>query len=51
MGLLLVGGEISTNALFNVSKVVRDLGNEVGYTSPKYGFDVYTAAVIRTIHP
>ena len=51
MGLLLVGGEITTNALFNVSKVVRDLGNEVGYTSPKYGFDVNTAAVIRTIHP
>ena len=51
MGLLLVGGEITTKALFDVSKVVRDVGNEVGYTSPKYGFDVNTAAVILTIHP
>jgi S-adenosylmethionine synthetase len=30
--------------------VVRDLGNDIGYVSPKYGFDVNTAAVIRTIH-
>jgi len=51
MGLLLVGGEITTKALFDFSKVVRDLGNKVGYTSPKYGFDVNTAAVILTIHP
>src|SRR5512135_987234 len=51
MGLLIVGGEITTTALFDVSKVVRELGNEIGYTSMKYGFDVNTAAVIRTIHP
>jgi S-adenosylmethionine synthetase len=50
MGLLNVGGEITTKALFDVAKVVRDLGNEIGYTSPKYGFDVNTAAVVRTIH-
>ncbi len=50
MGLLNVGGEITTNALFDVAKVVRDLGNEIGYTAPEYGFDVNTAAVVRTIH-
>ena len=50
MGMLIVGGEVTTEALFDVAKVVRDLGNEIGYTSPKYGFDVNTAAVIRTIH-
>jgi S-adenosylmethionine synthetase len=50
MGLLLVGGEITTEALFDISKVVRDIGNEIGYTSPKYGFDVNTAAVIQAIH-
>ena len=50
MGLLIVGGEITTQALFDVAKVVRDLGNEIGYVSPKYGFDVNTAAVVRTIH-
>ena len=50
MGLLNVGGEITTNALFDVAKVARDIGNEIGYTSPKYGFDVNTAAIVRTIH-
>jgi S-adenosylmethionine synthetase len=50
MGLLNVGGEITANALFDVAKVVRDVGNEIGYTSPKYGFDVNTAAIVRTIH-
>ena len=51
MGLLLVGGEVSTKALFDVAKVVRELGIDIGYTSPKFGFDANTAAVIRTIHP
>ncbi len=50
MGLLNVGGEITANAMFDVAKVVRDVGNEIGYTSPKYGFDVNTAAIVRTIH-
>ena len=50
MGLVNVGGEITTKALFDVAKVVRDVGNDIGYTSPEYGFDVNTAAIIRTIH-
>jgi S-adenosylmethionine synthetase len=50
MGLLAVGGEVTTKAMFDVAKVVRELGKEIGYTSPKYGFDVNTAAVVRTIH-
>ena len=50
MGLLAVGGEVTTNAMFDVAKVVRKLGNEIGYSSPKYGFDVNTAAIVRTIH-
>ena len=50
MGLVAVMGEVTTDALFDVAKVVRELGNEVGYTAPKYGFDVNTAAVVRTIH-
>jgi len=50
MGLVNVGGEITTKALFDVAKVVREIGNEIGYVSPEYGFDVNTAAIIRTIH-
>ena len=36
--------------MFDVARVARDVGNEIGYTSPKYGFDVNTAAIVRTIH-
>ncbi len=50
MGMVVVGGEITTSALFDISKVVRKLGNDVGYVSPEYGFDVNTAAILRTIH-
>ena len=50
MGMLVVGGEITTRELFDVGKVVRELGNEIGYTSLKYGFDVNTAAILSAIH-
>lgn len=50
MGLVIIGGEITTSALFDVAEAVRKLGNEVGYTSPEYGFDVNTAAILRNIH-
>ncbi len=51
MGMVIVGGEVTTNALFNVDKLVRELGNEIGYTAPKYGFDVNTCAIMRSVHP
>jgi S-adenosylmethionine synthetase len=50
MGLVNIGGEITTKALFDIAKVAREVGNEIGYTSPEYGFDVNTAAIVRTIH-
>ena len=50
MGLLNVGGEITTTALFDVAKMAREIGNEIGYVSPEYGFGVNTAAIVRTIH-
>lgn len=50
MGLIIVGGEVTTSALFDVAKVVREVGNDIGYTAPVYGFDINTAAIMRTIH-
>jgi S-adenosylmethionine synthetase len=50
MGVLIVGGEVTTTALFDVAKLAREVGNEIGYTSPIYGFDVNTAAILRTVH-
>jgi S-adenosylmethionine synthetase len=50
MGLILVGGQITTTALFDVEQAVRRLGNEIGYSSSKYGFDVNRAAIMRSFH-
>jgi S-adenosylmethionine synthetase len=50
MGVLIIGGEVTTTALFDVAKLAREVGKEIGYTSPVYGFDVNTAAILRTIH-
>jgi len=50
MGLLIVGGEITTNAYVDIQKMARRVIKEIGYTHPKYGFDYETCAIINTIH-
>ncbi len=50
MGLLIVGGEITTNAYVDIQKLARGIIKEIGYTHPKYGFDYETCAIINTIH-
>lgn len=48
-GLVLVMGEITTNAYVDIQKLVRDTVTEIGYTRGKYGFDAETCAVITAI--
>lgn len=50
MGLLIVGGEITTTAYVDIQKVARKIIQEIGYTHPKYGFDYHTCAIINTIN-
>jgi S-adenosylmethionine synthetase len=50
MGLLIVGGEITTTAYVDIQKLARQVIKEIGYTHPKYGFDYHTCAVINTIN-
>jgi len=50
MGLLIVGGEITTNAYIDIQKLARDIIKDIGYTHPKYGFDYETCAIINTIN-
>jgi S-adenosylmethionine synthetase len=50
MGLLIVGGEITTTGYVDVHNLTRNVLKEIGYTHPKYGFDYHTCAVINTIH-
>ena len=48
-GLVLVMGEITTNAYVDIQKIVRETVAEIGYTRGKYGFDAETCGVITAI--
>jgi S-adenosylmethionine synthetase len=48
-GLVIVGGEITTNAFVDVDGVVRSTVESIGYNHPKYGFDAKTCAVVNAI--
>ena len=48
-GLVLVMGEITTNAYVDIQKIVRDTVREIGYTRAKYGFDADTCGVIVSL--
>ncbi len=45
-GLVLVMGEITTNAYVDIQKIVRETVREIGYDRAKYGFDCDTCGVI-----
>ena len=48
-GLVMVMGEITTNAYVDIQKIVRDTITEIGYTRAKYGFDATTCGVLVTL--
>ena len=48
-GLVMIMGEITTNATVDFQKVVRDTVREIGYDRAKYGFDADTCAVMVTL--
>jgi S-adenosylmethionine synthetase len=48
-GLVIVGGELSTEAFIDIQRIVRGTIKEVGYTEPELGFDADTCGVIQTI--
>jgi len=50
MGLLIVGGEITTTAYVDIQKLARKIIEEIGYNHPKYGFDYHTCAIVNTIN-
>jgi S-adenosylmethionine synthetase len=49
-GIAFVAGEITTSAIIDYQKVVRETIADVGYTRGKYGFDAETCAVLSSIH-
>ncbi len=48
-GLIIVGGEITTKAWVDISNIARETVKEVGYTSPRYGFDYHTCAILNAV--
>lgn len=48
-GLVVVMGEITTNAYIDIQKIVRETVREIGYDRAKYGFDCDTCGVMVVI--
>jgi S-adenosylmethionine synthetase len=48
-GLVVIAGEITTNARVDYSKVARETIREIGYTRAKYGFDCDTCSVLNAV--
>jgi S-adenosylmethionine synthetase len=48
-GMVLVGGEITTDTYVDIPGIARGVVRDIGYTRAKFGFDAETCAVFTTI--
>jgi S-adenosylmethionine synthetase len=48
-GLIVVGGEITTDTYVDIPKLARSVVTDIGYTRAKFGFDAETCAVLTAI--
>ncbi len=49
-GMVLVGGEVTTEASFDIQEIAREVVREIGYTDPAYGIDAESMNVMNTLH-
>ena len=49
-GMVLVGGEITTEASLDIERIARDAVEKIGYTDAAYGLDCNSMAVLNVIH-
>ncbi len=49
-GMIIVTGEIRTQAYVDVPEIVRGVLRDIGYDRAKYGFDCDTCGIINAIH-
>jgi S-adenosylmethionine synthetase len=49
-GMILIGGEITTETYVDVQQLARDVVYDIGYTNPDYGLDYESMAVLNSIH-
>ena len=49
-GMIMVGGEITTNVYVDVQEIARGVAKRIGYDDPAYGLDFESMAVLSMIH-
>jgi S-adenosylmethionine synthetase len=49
-GLVVLAGEVKSNAYLDVQKIARDVINKIGYTKGEYMFDGNSCGVMSAIH-
>lgn len=49
VGLVIVGGEITTEAWVDVQDLVRGVVRQIGYTDARYGFNAATCGILNAI--
>lgn len=49
-GLIMVVGEMTTNAYVEIQNIAREVVRDAGYDDPKFGFDYESCAVISSLH-
>ncbi len=49
VGLVIVGGEITTHGYVDIPRLVRNLIRDIGYTHAKYGFNHETCAILNAV--
>jgi len=48
-GMVMIAGEITTNAWVDMEQIVRETIKDIGYNNPRYGFDSEACAVVSAI--
>lgn len=49
VGLVIIGGEITTHGYVDVNNLTRDILKRIGYTDSKYGFNFKTCGILNAI--
>lgn len=49
-GIVVVAGEVTSKARFDIQDIVRKTIREIGYDNPQYGFDADSCSVLISLH-
>lgn len=49
-GMVLIGGEITTDKYVSIDEIARNVAQEIGYVNPDFGLDYKSMAVMNMIH-